>query len=1432
MDFPAGSAPKCKNRQVTGMFLAWKKRMNGKTTSWRMTFVLILLAGWVSAQEITLPETSSTTPPAESQEEGASERRESPSSESENNEKGVPHRSEDDSQETFPLESLFQANRRALGESIPLYLSRKDGKWIAIPGIGLEQVEELLHTVAADAGEKNTQPIPEFVFHSMMAEGEVVKEAVRLQVTFQVETFQDHPIRIPLRLDEGILLSDPVEAATEMAKIEPPGKEDSVENSADAATVSPPPLSPPEKERFWVEFSEKNGFVVWVAGRGLHELKLTFLVPVVSAVGDRQFCLQFPYATTSELKIAIPQSRRESEMTHFSMNGGTLLQSARFVPESSDTEEGQTQLLVMRLGGEFSLSWKVAQTPQEDTPAVLEAEGLIFTMIGKDLIEYDARLKILFNEESHDTFRVRLPENAQLVPVSNAYYSVEYVSEESAQGTAEMTGNRPLAEVKLKNRRPSGMQRVDIHAKVPLQTGEISDWLDISGFEVLSAVRQSGYYAIKTLSGQHANWTPGPGISRYEELPFTLDSWRPVSQTPSVLVPISGEESLYTFSRSVSTTEENEGEETVPEIPESGLTEEMPVSETLPESPVPPVPVSGIPRTVEWDAVFEYISQPAPLWTRIITRTTRVNIEPSYIVTVKRDELCLEATWNCTIRGGKITWLDIDLGDWAFRSVGPDNLVSMDSLEVDTSGRISIPLVQASGGHLTLTFQAYRKWDESLTDVAFTLPKKVLSAIPSVVITSTPAELIVRSAANVELTPESERCHRLVRQPVPTMSPLLTAETPEMFLYRCESEEAEFAAKRHIHQRTVTVREYAQLEIYRQEYRIQKTFEYSVAYGSVNQLRFMVPEMSADKMDIQISAAASLSAKASLLPSSAASSDMPPDIPPLAGKGLPLTPAISASVGATVAGNGLPGETPAASPTVVPVPGAESLSGLAKPPVVKMKPMTDSHSGWMEVTLLLPEERMGIFSVTLRYAFPLEKLEVNRVQTREFHLAWSLDGRMAENLLEIASEDSIQVLPPQTVDSETLWEELGTFLARRTFVQESDSGKKRNLIPCMLCKSEKMPNKILLGIDLKEVSPQDITIIDRYWLQTWLTGTTRQDRAVFLFPPIVDVQDQSLFANVPQENDRESTVPARAFTINLPQRAAADSAEVWIDRQPAQLGTQVKRLSANSLQVILPASQRNIPRTVEIRYQFEKNLPSEGNFQMEIPYVQDITWVRGMYWQVVLPGDTHILKTPPGFSMEYRWGWNQCFWGRVPIWEQNSLERWSGAIHGSPAPMKMNRYVFAGMGSRETLATGASFYLVNRTTLVVVLAVGIFWLGVLFLYFSFMRRPMVLFFFLVLLGAFVVRSPDLALLGLQAISLGGVLLLISSLCGLFRLAQQEPLYPLMREEDTTVVQSSRTIISLLEESPASQDAKTITYEQSLEIPDKDATVARKVSSHP
>ncbi len=435
----------------------------------------------------------------------------------------------------------------------------------------------------------------------------------------------------------------------------------------------------------------------------------------------------------------------------------------------------------------------------------------------------------------------------------------------------------------------------------------------------------------------------------------------------------------------------------------------------------------------------------------------------------------------------------------------------------------------------------------------------------------------------------------------------------------------------------------------------------------------------------------------------------------------------------------------------------------------------------MTLDVLLPGEHLGTFTVELRYSLPMERIEREGHTVADFRLALPMEVQLVENLLEIRVDAPIQILPLRTFPENLPWTELAESTGYRPmFSDKTEQVKKRSTTTNLMCRATTPQDHITLGLEVKAAITTDIKTIDRFWLQTWLTGSMRQDRAVFLFPPMVDSM----------EIDRQgvqSEMLKRTFTLHLPQGASADEAEVWIDRQAAKFGSELKRISANTLQVVLPAVAANVPRTVEVRYQFEENLPVWGNFTMSMPYVQNMTWIRGMYWQVVLPGDTHIFAAPDELTMEYTWGWNQCFWGRVPTWEQETLERWSGALSGSPTPLKMNRYVFAGMGTHETFANGSTFFLINRTMLVLVAAIVVFGLGVLFLYFQFMLRPIPLLVMLLVLGGFAFHSPDLALLGLQAAALGVLLLLLSVLFGLQQFTQHRWSKTQRQQNDDTVV---------------------------------------------
>ncbi|MDO4630663.1 MAG: hypothetical protein Q4C70_15895, partial [Planctomycetia bacterium] len=92
-------------------------------------------------------------------------------------------------------------------EGVPVYLMNRAGNLIAVPGIQLELMDDLLRTLPGTATAEGKAPLPDFIFHSVLAEGDVEPNVVKMRVRFQIETFTDAPIAVPLRFNEGILLS-------------------------------------------------------------------------------------------------------------------------------------------------------------------------------------------------------------------------------------------------------------------------------------------------------------------------------------------------------------------------------------------------------------------------------------------------------------------------------------------------------------------------------------------------------------------------------------------------------------------------------------------------------------------------------------------------------------------------------------------------------------------------------------------------------------------------------------------------------------------------------------------------------------------------------------------------------------------------------------------------------------------------------------------------------------------------------------------------------------------------------------------------------------------------------------------------------------------------------------------------------------------------
>ena len=111
------------------------------------------------------------------------------------------------------------------------------------------------------------------------------------------------------------------------------------------------------------------------------------------------------------------------------------------------------------------------------------------------------------------------------------------------------------------------------------------------------------------------------------------------------------------------------------------------------------------------------------------------------------------------------------------------------------------------------------------------------------------------------------------------------------------------------------------------------------------------------------------------------------------------------------------------------------------------------------------------------------------------------------------------------------------------------------------------------------------------------------------------------------------------------------------------------------------------------------------------------------------------------------------------------------------------------------------------TMLVLVAALVVFGLGVLFLHFQFMVRPIPLLVMLLILGGFAFHSPDLALLGLQAAALGVLLLLLSFLFGLQQFTQHRwGKTQKQQNDDTVVAKRSPNVLTVLPDETAKSNS--------------------------
>ncbi len=272
---------------------------------------------------------------------------------------------------------------------------------------------------------------------------------------------------------------------------------------------------------------------------------------------------------------------------------------------------------------------------------------------------------------------------------------------------------------------------------------------------------------------------------------------------------------------------------------------------------------------------------------------------------------------------------------------------------------------------------------------------------------------------------------------------------------------------------------------------------------------------------------------------------------------------------------------------------------------------------------------------------------------------------------------------------------------------------------------------VVLQITAQQRQQTAATAVLQAWLQTWLVGPDRHDRAVFH----IRTAQRELTVDLPQVGTRP---------VEL-MRALVDGTAV----QPTA-GAQRGRLQI-ALEAAKPSAQHD--HVVELWYRIPGGRPSGTRWTLAAATVVGTDRTTNGYWQLILAPNDIVLAGDGNCLLERYWRWSWLGWRRVPVQEQRELEDLLGASHQDPVPSNTNRYLFMTFGVPRSLHVTT----VARSFIVLVMSGGVLVVGFLFLYVPLLRRPLTFVVIGVIVLALAAWAPDTAIVLGQATVLGFVL---------------------------------------------------------------------------
>lgn len=367
--------------------------------------------------------------------------------------------------------------------------------------------------------------------------------------------------------------------------------------------------------------------------------------------------------------------------------------------------------------------------------------------------------------------------------------------------------------------------------------------------------------------------------------------------------------------------------------------------------------------------------------------------------------------------------------------------------------------------------------------------------------------------------------------------------------------------------------------------------------------------------------------------------------------------------------------------------------------------------GTIRMAAVLPKAHIGSGELMLRYSLPMAELSLGQDIPVSVPLTMPGEARLTSNRVAVSLPPGCTLNPPAT-----------------PWTVNDDESPPASLPRATRWESAVPVQQIAFQVHRGSKDSKGGTVIERAWIQVWLTQSARQDRAIYRF----------------SSEERE-------IQLTLPEGAAMGQMLLLLDGKPAVPQTTTQRVMI----IGLGASEGRQQHVLEVRYHFPEGRPPRGSIELVFPELGENAWTRRLYWQLILPRDEHVIGVPDSFTREYAWGWSDYFWGRHPTLTQSQIEAWAGATHQTPAPEDANCYLFSAMGRVQVcpITTAA------RAWIVLLASGGALVVGLLLIHVPAVRHPaglLVVSIGLLYAGAIY---PEPTLLVSQAACLGLILAL-------------------------------------------------------------------------